>query len=260
MNINLLKTPLAQTAADAVVLGIFSGQKLSGDKIPSALAEADKATEGLLSKLVEREEITGKKFELTTLLAPRGIEAGQLLVVGLGERDKFDAGTAFRVAAAATKQLAGKKRAKVAFFLGDTKADQTEAAVAGAIFGCQGQDLYRAEKKRHPFDEILWHGSDERTIQNGVVVGESLNLTRRLVNEPPDNIYPETFAAEAAAVAKQHGLACEIWDQARLEKERCGSLLAVARIVPTSSAGDFAVQRRQARGSHAGDRRQRGDV
>ena len=56
-----------------------------------------------------------------------------------------------------------------------------------------------------------------------------MNLTRHLVNEPPDNIYPETFAARAAEVAKAAGLECEIWDQPRLEKERCGSLLAVAR-------------------------------
>ncbi len=123
-----------------------------------------------------------------------------MLIVGLGEREKFNASVAFRAAAAAAKQLAGKKRASVAFFLGDTKADETEAAVAGAIVGCQGQDLYRAEKKRQPFDEILWSigSDDEKTLAAGVALGESMNLTRRLVNEPPDNIYPETFAAEAA--------------------------------------------------------------
>src|SRR5262249_34684847 len=141
----------------------------------------------------------------------------------------FDAGTAFRAAAAAAKQLAGKKRSRVAFFFGDTKADQTDAAVAGALVGCQGQDLYRAEKKRQAFDEILWAGSDEKTIANGAVLGERMTLTRRLVNEPPDNIYPETFAAKAAEVAKACGIECQIWDQSRLQMERCGSLLAVAR-------------------------------
>ncbi|HTQ37835.1 MAG TPA: leucyl aminopeptidase [Pirellulales bacterium] len=229
MNIILCSTPLAQTAADAVVLGIFANEKPSDGKAPPAVAAADKATDGLLSKLIEREEIAGKKFELTPLLAPPGIAAGQLLVVGLGEREKFNPGVSFRAAAAAAKQLAGKKRKTVAFFLGDTKADQTEAAVAGAIVGCQGQDLYRAEKKRQPFGEILWAGSDEKTLAAGTAIGESMNLTRRLVNEPPDNIYPETFATQAREVAKAHNLACEIWDQARLEKERCGSLLAVAR-------------------------------
>src|SRR5205823_7354826 len=37
------------------------------------------------------------------------------------------------------------------------------------------------------------------------------------------------FAREAQSVAKNVGLAIEVWDQARLEKERCGALLAVAR-------------------------------
>ncbi|HEY2882179.1 MAG TPA: M17 family peptidase N-terminal domain-containing protein, partial [Pirellulales bacterium] len=170
MKINLCQTPIAQTTADAVVLGIFAGEKPSGPKSSKALVEADKATDGLITKLIDREEISGKRFEITSLLAPVGIAAGQLLLVGLGERDKFNSGLAFRAAAAAAKQLAGKKRASVAFFLGDTKADQTEAAVAGAIVGCQGQDLYRAEKKRQPFDEIRWFGSDDKTLNAGVTL------------------------------------------------------------------------------------------
>ncbi len=229
MNVSQIKTPLAQTSADAVVVGLFAGEKNVKPVLTGLAADADRATDGLLSKLIERQEIAGKKYELTSLLAPPGIAAGQLLVVGLGERGKFDAGITFRAAAAAAKQLAGKKRSKVAYFLGDTKADETENSIAGAIVGCEGQDLYRAEKKRHPFDELLWSGSDEKTIANGQIVGESMNLTRRLVNEPPQEIFPESFAHRAAEVAKAFGLECEIWDKTRLEKERCGSLLAVAK-------------------------------
>jgi len=229
MKISQIKSPVAQAAIDAIVVGVFSDERPGDSKAAKAAADIDRATSGLLTKLVERQEITGKKYELTTLLAPPGIAAGQILMVGLGEREKFDAGAAFRAAGTAAKQLAGKKREKVAFSLGDTKADQTEAAIAGAIVGCEGQDLYRAEKKQHPFGEILWNGSDEATLQRGRIIGESMNLTRRLVNEPPQEIYPESFAARAAEVAAAGGMECEIWDQARLEKERCGSLLAVAR-------------------------------
>ncbi|HEX4000886.1 MAG TPA: leucyl aminopeptidase [Pirellulales bacterium] len=227
-----ITTPLATTAADAIVVGIFSDSPLAGPA-----AEADRAIGGLLSKLIERKEITGKRFELTTLLAPSGIAARQLLVVGTGDRAKFDAGTAHRVAAAAARHLAGKARARVAFFFGDGGADCsqpaamaiTEAAVAGAIVGSQGQDLYKAEKKRTPPGELLWSGGDEEAVRRGQILGESVNLTRRLVNEPPHDMYPESFAAEAEKVAKESGLAIEVWDQPRLERERCGSLLAVAR-------------------------------
>jgi leucyl aminopeptidase len=229
MKVTQLKTSLAETNADAVVVGFFAGEKDGKPTLAGPAVDADKATAGLLTKLLERQEINGKRFELTPILAPAGLAAGQLLLVGLGELEKFDAGAAFKVAAAAAKQLSGKKRSKIAFFLGETKAGQTENAIAGAIVGCEGQDLYRAEKKRHPFDEILWHGSDPQTTANGQILGEAMNLTRRLVNEPPQEIYPESFANRAAEVAKACGLECEIWDKAKLEKERCGSLLAVGK-------------------------------
>ena len=66
-------------------------------------------------------------------------------------------------------------------------------------------------------------------VQRGHVTGDGVKLARRLVNMPPDDLYPETFAEEAATIAGRVGLEIEIWDQARLERERCDALLAVAR-------------------------------
>ena len=83
-------------------------------------------------------------------------------------------------------------------------------------------------------------------LGRGEILGEAVNLTRRLVNEPPSDIYPESFADEAVRVAEASGIAIEVWDQARLEAERCGSLLAVARGSDrAAAAGDPAVQRRR---------------
>jgi leucyl aminopeptidase len=101
--------------------------------------------------------------------------------------------------------------------------------VAGVIFGSEGQDLYRTEKKQHPFTKLHCHDAPSDTLEAGRVVGQAVNLTRRLVNEPPEQIYPESFADIAAQIANQCDLECEIWDQRRLAEERCGALLAVAR-------------------------------
>jgi hypothetical protein len=38
-------------------------------------------------------------------------------------------------------------------------------------------------------------------VASGTAIADGVNLARRLVNMPPDDLYPETFAAEAATIA-----------------------------------------------------------
>ena len=40
---------------------------------------------------------------------------------------------------------------------------------------------------------------------------------------------PARFAEEASGLAATFGLEIEVWDETRLQQERCGALLAVAR-------------------------------
>jgi len=225
MPFSLTTDKVHDVAADAVVIGLFAESALTGPA-----EDFNSATSGLLAKLIEAKEITGKKCETVTLLAPPGIKAPVALVVGLGPKTSLDRGIAYRAASAAAKSLASKERGKVAFYLGDKcPAEVTTAAICGSGVGCVGQDLYRAKKNRFPFGQVLWSGVDQSLLTHGEILSDAVNLTRRLVNEPPSEIYPESFAKEATTVAKNAGLAIEIWDKSRLEAERCGSLLAVAR-------------------------------
>ena len=191
MDVSWTDQPPARIQADAIVVGCYLDEQLSG---PAAALDA--ATAGMLGRLVESKEITGKLVELTTVLAPPGISAGQILVVGLGRREEFDEGAAFRALAAAAKCLAAKKRQRVACCVDDDwNLDRVEGGVCGLRVGCQGQDLYRAEKKLNPFPELFWSGGDQPAVDSGCILGDSVNLTRELVNRPPSEIFPESFAA-----------------------------------------------------------------
>ncbi len=216
----------ADLDADALALGIYAGGSLS-----AVGRRVDSATGGVVSKLLAQKEFVGKANELLAIVAPTGLKARQLLLVGLGAADQMNAGAAYRAAAAAAMALSAKERKQVAFALDpEWPAELVESAVSGVLAGSQGQDLYRAEKKRYPFATLRWAGEKlPAALAAGQILGDSINLTRRLVNEPPDAMYPESFAARAAEVANECDLKIEIWDQARLEAERCGSLLAVAR-------------------------------
>jgi leucyl aminopeptidase len=225
MEIRAIQTPPAQVEAEVVVVGVFA----EGEPA-AAVGEIDQASGGLLRRLIDRGEITGKPYETTVLLAPAGVTAEQVLVLGLGPREKFDAGAAFRAAGAAAKRLAGKQRGRVAYFLGEDWPSETRAhALAGAIVGAQGQDLYREKKNLFPPNELLWAGGDEAAIHEGRVLGESVNFTRKLVNTPAEELYPASFAKIAEQLGGEVGLEVEVWDRERLEAERCGALLAVGR-------------------------------
>jgi leucyl aminopeptidase len=215
----------ATIAADALVVFLTEGGVGTG-----AAAEIDAAAGGLLARLASAGEITGKRYECVPILAASGLSAGQLLVVGIGKREEVDAGVLYRAAATAARHLAGRPRASVAFVAdGCWSTRQVEQAVAGAAVGMVGQDLYRAERKRTRFGRTVWLAAPPEAVARGVVIAEGVNLARRLVNSPPDDIYPQTFSEEAAAVAGRTGMEVEIWDEERLARERCQAILAVGR-------------------------------
>jgi leucyl aminopeptidase len=211
--------------ADAVVVFLAEGDVGSG-----AAAEVDAATGGLLARLAAAGEIAGRRFECVPILAAPGLRAGQLVVVGVGRREDVDAGVLYRAAATAARHLAARPRSRVVFVAdGAWTTRQVEQAVAGAAVGMVGQDLYRREPRRTRFGTTLWVSAPVEAVERGATIADGVNLARRLVNTSPDDIYPQTFADECAAVAGRTGLEIEIWDEERLARERCQAILAVGR-------------------------------
>src|SRR5262245_58187612 len=127
MSVTTTDQNVRELAADAVVIGVYADAPLTG-----MAAEFNTATNGLLTRLIEAKEITGKKYETATLLGPSGIKAGIALTVGLGAKDGFDRGVAFRAASTAAKALAGKERSGGAVGVADGWAAETgEGALCG---------------------------------------------------------------------------------------------------------------------------------
>lgn len=221
MNITRSESPLEQTECDALVIGIAQDKNLT-----AAAQSVNQASHGFLQSQLDLDGIDTDECGITLFHGVAGLKAKVLCVVGLGDSSKATPGLAFRVASAAAKTLAAKKRGRVAFAL---DVDDVPQAIAGSMTGCVGQDLYRAKKSLTPFEEIGWHTSDDDALRHGEILGNAIARTRTLVNEPASVVYPESFAATCETMAKASGLEVEVWDQARLEAENCGSLLAVAR-------------------------------
>ena len=58
---------------------------------------------------------------------------------------------------------------------------------------------------------------------------ECVNFARDVLNEPANVIYPESLAGEFERYGKESGLEVEVWNEKKLEKERCGGVLAVGK-------------------------------
>ncbi len=215
---------LVHSTCDCLVVGIDSTWNESTE-----IAKINAATNGLLRRLIESEEISTKPLKITQIIEPVGLSVKVLVTVGLGSRDSADPSVYSRAAAAALKATASKKR-NVVRVVGFTGAPiLLRGAVAGAMVGCVGQDLFRKEKSLFEPERVEWVGVDEATVQAGTILGEAINFARRLVNLPPNYLYPETLADEALNLGRTHSLEVEVWDRRKLEIEGCGALLGVAR-------------------------------
>src|SRR6185436_16661734 len=65
-------------------------------------------------------------------------------------------------------------------------------------------------------------------LNRGEIIGDSMNFTRDLANEPPNILTPTEMANRAQKMAKQTGLSCKILDEAQMAKLGMGSLLSVS--------------------------------
>ena len=208
---------------DALVIVACDGGELVG-----AGKEVDAASGGSIQRLIAAGEISTKVGKSSLLYQLPGVAAKCVVVAGGGDKGNEKAAVVSRIAGSAAKRLSDRKRATVAFSIGCQDTDVLVSAIAAAINGSTGQDLFRAEKNTNPFGELLWLDQNPVALRTGSAVGNSMLLARELVNLPPNYIYPESFARRAAEVALSSGLELEIWDELRLRRERCDSLLAVA--------------------------------
>jgi leucyl aminopeptidase len=228
--------------ADAIVIGVAKGTgSRSGDLVVAPGAEAvDKAYDGKLAGVLETLGASGAEGEVTKLPAPSGFKTPLVVAVGLGpepEKDSsFDSEALRRAAGVAARTLNGSKKA--AFALPLTDAADAGAVAEGALLGAYSFDAYKESGKdpkngKAPLAEVALLGGKPRdkaykaAVERALAVTEELNRARDLINTPPNDLYPEAFAAVAQAAGKEHGLKVQVLDDKALVKGGYGGILGV---------------------------------
>ena len=97
-------------------------------------------------------------------------------------------------------------------------------------------DQYRTtlkDKQKPTLTEVTivggGEGAEQRYLKRWAPVYEGVSLTRELVTEPANIIYPETFVERVRASLEGSGVEIEVLDRAAMEKLGMGALLGVAQ-------------------------------
>ncbi|MEU3992673.1 leucyl aminopeptidase [Streptomyces platensis] len=245
--LTLSTSSAATLRADAVVVGVAKGAK--GVVVAPGAETVDKAFGGKLAAVLETLGASGAEGEVTKLPAADGLKAPVVLAVGLGDApakgDGFGHEALRRAAGSAARALTGTKKAGFALPVED--ADAAAAVSEGALLGAysyaanrdngaaNGKGGKKNDAKSAPLGEIALLGGKPRDKEFKAAAARSealaaeVNRARDLINMPPNDLDPKTFAAEAQAAAKEFGLKVEVLDEKALKKGGYGGLLGVGQ-------------------------------
>lgn len=77
--------------------------------------------------------------------------------------------------------------------------------------------------------KLATDASLKKSAQEAMIIGETVNFSRRLGDLPGNLMTPTILANEVVAAVKGTGIKATIWDKARIKKEKMGGLLGVSQ-------------------------------
>ncbi len=234
MNITIADKPFPESGAIAV----FSAAKKTLS--PSAKA-LDKITKGALSRALKNANFSGSKGEILELISPGNGKLTRLVLVGVGDPENLTQRTVEEIggAIAARLQTSGEKQLAVVVdrIKGSPVPEGAFAAhlASGLLIRSYRFDKYRtkeANKKKPSLKtvRILSHQSKQAKVIFAVAkkVISGVFLTRDLTSEPPNVVYPKSFAKIIKSL-EADGLKVEILGEAALRKIGMRALLGVGQ-------------------------------
>lgn len=231
-----ISSNFSQASAEALAVTIFEGENAGS----GVLSELDKLTGGGVSAVFKSEDFKGEKGQTALLrFSPSGkVKARAVMLFGVGKKDDHKVSDVSTASGAATRYLRTRSFKSFAFLPrcdGDAVAI-AQAAAQGAVTSQFELDKYRTkDKKDKAVNKVVVCIDDAKPadlkngLSRGQIIGDSMNFTRDLANEPPNVLTPTEMAARAQKMAKETGLKCEILDEAKMTKMGMGSLLSVAK-------------------------------
>ena len=208
-------------------------------KFGAATGKALGAAANIVKRAANTNQFKGKSGSTLDILAPEGLKASRLIVVGTGKRSDIKDNDFLKFGgAAAGKLLAGNAAVTIIAELPDgaMKPEQAAAVASGVRLRAYKFDRYKTKKKdgeNAPLRAEVSLAVDDvaaarKAFAPRAHVVDGVIMARDLVNEPPNVLYPVEFARRAAQLRKL-GVEVEILDDKAMTKLGMGALLGVGQ-------------------------------
>ena len=224
------------TGASGDVVAVMAGE--GGQLMPAAQA-LDAATGGRISKALKSIRFTGGLGWAIDVLAPEGVEFSRVLVIGVGKPESADALTVERWAGHAIRRTLTSGAEKLVLqpdaLPGVSKSEAGAHAAMGVRLACYRFDAYRTKIKPEQKPSLLavdisleGPAAARARAEKDSAVAEGVYFARDLVSEPPNVLFPASFA-ERLRDLETLGLQVDVIEPEMLEKLGMGALLGVAQ-------------------------------
>lgn len=225
--------------ADTAVVCIYGNGKM-GD----AAAGLDEDCGGLLSHhLKKQKKFSGKAGQTMVLSAPRDSRYARIALLGLGDAAKLDATACETAGGKLYAALTGAGADKTVLILdgaknaGQMKAEDMAAHIAmGLKLRSYRFDKYKTEKKDDngngglaSFDVAGAPAAAAKKFAALSMAADGIFWARDLINEPPNVLYPDSFAKRIQKELKPLGVEVEIFDEKKMKSLGFGAHLAVGQ-------------------------------
>ena len=224
------------SAASRGILVVFCDDSL---KFGAAARKALGAAADLVGRVAAANRFKGKSGAVLDILAPQGLKASRLIVVGIGKLSAIKDHDFLKLGGViASKLRAGGDAVTVIADLPDAamKPEQAAAIGAGVRLRAYTFDRYKTKKKDSEDTALRADvslavadaGAARKAFTPDAHIVDGVILARELVNEPPNVLYPVEFARRATQLRKV-GVDVEVLDVKAMTKLGMGALLGVGQ-------------------------------
>ena len=216
LSVQLVSGVATDTGADVLIVAVFASAVADSDAL---LALEDALGGGLLSHL-KASEFEGKLEQQLDVPTFGRVKSRRLLIVGLGPKADADAARVRAVLASAVRSALSSSTKSIALVLPEPTPSLRavgEAVVLGAYRFSRYFTGDRKPKAELGKISVVVSGKvsaeQKKQLETGVAVGRAVGIARDAVNEPPNELYPETLAHIAQRIAKDNGFKVKVLDK-----------------------------------------------